>query len=131
MPGERQNRAIRQILLNLVGEGPVELPQNDADARVEIAREESSVQVEMIIGRERKDCDRLAHPSPLEPFTAIRASCGDKDRPDALNGARQIWISMPEDGNPMPSQRAELLGRAERYCATANDDHDRIARLRW
>jgi PHP family Zn ribbon phosphoesterase len=58
---ERQNRAVRQVLLDLVGEGPIELPQYDPDIRVEIPRKESDVQIEMIVGRKREDRDRVTH----------------------------------------------------------------------
>ena len=53
VPGERQNRAVRQVLLDLVGKSPIELPQYDADTRVEVPRKESGVEIEMIVGRKR------------------------------------------------------------------------------
>ena len=38
VPSERQNRAVRQVLLDLVGKCPVKLPQHDADVRIGVAR---------------------------------------------------------------------------------------------
>ncbi len=130
VPGERQNRAVRQILLDLVGEGPIELPQYDADTRVEIPRKESGVQIEMIIGRKREDRNRVTDPGAIEALATIRASRGNKNCADALDGARQVRIPAPQDDHAMPLQRAKLLGRAECDRAAADDDHDGIARLR-
>jgi len=65
MPGERQNRAVRQVLLDLVGEGSIELPQYDADPRVDVPRKQSGVQIEMIVGRKRQDRDRVMHPGAV------------------------------------------------------------------
>ena len=129
VPGERQNRAVRQVLLDLVGEGPIELPQYDADLWVDISREESGVQIEMIVGRKREDRDRVANSGAVQPFAAIRAGRGNENRADALYSARQIRISAPQDNHAMPLQRAKLLGRAERDRTAADDDHDGIARL--
>ena len=130
MPGERQNRGVRQVLLDLVGESPVELPQYDADTRVEVPREKGGVQIEMIVGRQSEDRDRVANPGAVEPLDTIRACRIYEDRADVLDGAAQIRISAPEDNDPMALQRAEFLGRAERDSTAADDDHDGIVRLR-
>ena len=73
MPSERQDRAIRQVLLDLAGEGPVELPQHDANARIGVARQQSRVQIELVVGRQRKDRDRPLDAGPSEPLAAVRA----------------------------------------------------------
>jgi len=51
MPGERQNRAVRKILLDFMAEGPVELPQYDPDSRVGVARQQCSVQIDLVVWR--------------------------------------------------------------------------------
>lgn len=130
VPGKRQNRAVRQVLLDLVGEGPVELPQYDADPRVEVPCEKSGVQIEMIVGRKRENRDRMAHPGAIQPLATIRAGRGNENCAYTLDGARQVRIPAPQDDYAMPLQRAKLLGRAERDRTTADDDHDRIVRLR-
>jgi hypothetical protein len=50
MPSERQDRAICQILLDFVGEGPIELPQYNPNPRIDVACKERCVQVELVIG---------------------------------------------------------------------------------
>ena len=95
-----------------------------------VAREQRGVQIEMIVGRQREDRDRVTHPGAVEPLAAIRAGRGDEDCADALDGARQIRIPAPQHDDAMPLQRAKLLGRAERDRTAADDDHDGIARLR-
>ena len=129
MPGERQHRAVRQVLLDLVSEGPVELPQHDADAWIEVSREKGGMQIEVVVGRQCEDRDCVTHPGAVEAFATVRARRGNKDRAYVLHGAPQIRIPAPEHDHPMSLQRAKLLGRAERDRTTADDDHDRIARL--
>ena len=73
VPGERQDRAIRQILLDFAGESPVELPQNDANARIGVTRQQRRVQVELVVGRQRKDRDRPLDAGSGEPLAAVRA----------------------------------------------------------
>src|SRR5215831_13133098 len=80
MPSERQNRAVRKVLLDLVGEGPVELPQHNPDSRVGIARQQCSVQIDLVVWRSRKDRNRVAYTSAFESLAAVRARRGDEDR---------------------------------------------------
>jgi len=87
------------------------------------------MQIEMIVRRQSENRDRVTYPGAFEPLATIRARCSNKDCADIFDGPPQIGIAAPKHDNPMPLQRAELLGRTERDCTTADDDHDRIARL--
>jgi len=95
MPGQRQDRAVREILFDLVGQGSVELAKNDADARIGVARQQCGVQVQLIIRRERKDRDRMTHTSAVERFGAVGARNGNVDRADILHRAAKVGISAP------------------------------------
>ena len=51
VPGQRQHRAIGEVLLDLGRERAVELPQHNANARVGVAGAEGRLQVELIVAR--------------------------------------------------------------------------------
>src|SRR5205823_6065607 len=84
----------------------------------------------MIVGRKRQDRDRVMHPGAVESLATIGARRGNEGRADILDRARQVRIPAPQNDHAMSLQRAKLLGRAERDRTAADDDHDRIARLR-
>jgi len=106
------------------------LSQYDADPRVEVPRQKSGMQIEMIVGRKRQDRNRVPHPGAVEPLATIRAGRGNENCADALDSTRQVRIPAPQDDHAVSLPRAKLLGRAERDRTAADDDHDGIARLR-
>ena len=55
MPGQRQDRAIRQVLLDLAGQRSIELAQYDAQPGIGVARQQGRMQIELVVGRERQD----------------------------------------------------------------------------
>jgi hypothetical protein len=129
VPGERQDRAIRQILFDFAGESPVELPQNDANARIGVARQQRRVQVELVVGRQREDRDRPLDAGPSEPLAAVRPRA-DEDGAHPLYRAGKVGPSGPQHDNSVALQRAKLLCCAERERVAADDDQYRIVGAR-
>jgi hypothetical protein len=112
-------------LLDFAGESPVELPQNDANPRIGIARQQRRMQVKLVVGRHRKDRDRPLNAGPSEPLAGVRP-CADEDGAHPLHRAGKIGPPGPQHDNPVTLQRAKLLCCAERQRVAADDDQYRI-----
>jgi hypothetical protein len=95
MPGQRQDRAARKVLFDLVRQGSVELAKNDADAWIGVARQQRGVQVQLIIRRESEDRDCVTYTGAVERFGAVGARCGNVDRADTLHRASKVGIPAP------------------------------------
>jgi len=87
------------------------------------------VQVELVVGRQRKDRDRSLDAGPSEPLAAVRAR-RDEGGAHPLHRAGKIGPSRPQHDNPATLQRAKLLCRAERQRVAADDDQYRIVGAR-
>jgi hypothetical protein len=83
------------------------------------------VQVELVVGRQGEDRDRMPHAGAIEPLIAVRPGT-DVNGADAFDRASKVGVPAPEDDDAMPLQGAELLGRTQRDRTATDDDQDRI-----
>ncbi len=122
MPGQRQDRAIGQVLLDLGGERAVELTQDDADARIGVARAQRHPQIELVVARQRQDRDRALDPGQLQPVAALRPA-GDEPRADRLDRGGEFGLAGPQHDDAIAGNEGDLARGAERQRVAADDDH--------
>ena len=126
MPGQRQHRAVRQVLLDLGGKCAIELPQHDADVRVGVARPQRRLEIELVVMRQGQDGHRLGNAGHFEASAAVRPA-GDKLRTDRLDGAGKFQIGRPQHDDAPALQQRQFARRAERQGIAADDDHQEIS----
>ena len=121
MPGQRQDRAVLQVLLDLGGQPPVELAQHDADAGIGVARPQRHLQVQLIVPRQGQQRNCVLDPGRFKAGAALRAAL-DKGRSDRLDRRGEFLGAGPQHNDPMVGQAGQLAGRAERQHVAADDD---------
>ncbi len=122
MPSQGQDRTIRKVLLELLRESSVELPQDNADLGVGVTREQRRMEVQLIIRRQCEDRRCVTNARAVECFRAVGSGRRNKHCTGRFNGAGEVGIAPPQHDDAMALQRTQLAGCVERYRATA--DHD-------